>query len=110
MQPFLGPWPSAWSLAMAFAIGLGLGAFFFGGLWWTVKRLTESEHPALLFAGSFVLRTAVVILGIYVASGNEWPRIAVCVAGFIAARVLLTRLWGPARIVKSLSEANSRAA
>ena len=36
-----------------------LGAFFFGGLWWTVQKGVTSETPALWFLGSLLLRTGV---------------------------------------------------
>ena len=44
-------------LALALAAGLLLGAFFFGGLWWTVQKGVASERPALWFLGSLLLRT-----------------------------------------------------
>ena len=32
--------------------GLGLGAFFFGGLWWTVNHAVASKRPAVWLLGS----------------------------------------------------------
>ena len=45
------------ALALAFLAGALLGAFFFGGLWWTVQKGVASERPALWFLGSLLLRT-----------------------------------------------------
>ena len=51
-------------LATALAAGLLLGAFFFGGLWWTVRRGVSSPRPALWFFGSMLLRMSVDPVGI----------------------------------------------
>ena len=40
-------------LAPALAAGLLLGAFFFGGLWWTVIKGASSQRPALWFFGNY---------------------------------------------------------
>ena len=45
------------ALALALVAGALLGAFFFGGLWWTVQKGVTSETPALWFLGSLLLRT-----------------------------------------------------
>ena len=44
-------------LPWRFVAGALLGAFFFGGLWWTVQKGVTSEQPALWFLGSLLLRT-----------------------------------------------------
>ena len=50
---------------LALLAGAGLGAFFFGGLWWTVQKGLSSKRPALLFVGSLLLRSGVVLAGFY---------------------------------------------
>ena len=50
-------------LALAGLAGGALGAIFFGGLWWTVRRGTTSTQPALWFFGSLLLRTGVALGG-----------------------------------------------
>ncbi len=47
----------------AFVLGILLGVFFFGGLWWTTSKTGSVSRPALWFIGSFVLRTALVMSG-----------------------------------------------
>ena len=79
-------------LALTFVMGGLLGAIFFGGLWWTVRRGVLSERPALWFVSSFVLRTGLVLTGFYVVSAGQWERLLVCLLGFIAARLIVTRL------------------
>jgi F1F0 ATPase subunit 2 len=83
------------ALALALATGLLLGAIFFGGLWWTVRKGVSSKRPALLFLASLLLRTAVVVAGFYVVSDGHWQRLLACVLGFTIARFVVTRLAGP---------------
>lgn len=79
-------------LVLACAAGMGLGLFYFGGLWLTVRRLPDSGGPALVL-GSFVGRTALTLLGFYFVMDGRWERMLACLAGFIIARqVLISRL------------------
>jgi F1F0 ATPase subunit 2 len=80
------------ALAPVFAVGIGLGALFFGGLWWTVRRVLVARLPAVWLIGSFVARTALVLAGFISVGGNQWQRWLVVLAGFIAARVVIARL------------------
>jgi F1F0 ATPase subunit 2 len=72
--------------------GTGAGIFFFGGLWWTVRRVAASPRPAVLVMASMMGRTFLTIAVFYFASGGQWQRLLFCLAGFIAARVFITRL------------------
>ena len=83
------------TLALAGMAGLLLGAIFFGGLWWTVRLGVTSKRPALLFLGSMLLRTGVVIVGFYFVSDGHWERLLACLAGFAIARFIVMRLTGP---------------
>ena len=93
-------------LALTWLAGLVLGGVFFGGLWWTVRRGVTSRRPALLFLGSMVLRTSIVIAGFYVVSDAHWQRLLACLLGFVIARFLVTRFAGPP-LQHPLSGANS---
>ncbi|MDR1612735.1 MAG: ATP synthase subunit I [Planctomycetota bacterium] len=77
-------------------VGFALGLFFFGGLWWTVRRGLASKHAALWFAGSLLLRLAVALTGLYWLAGGRWERLLACMLGFFVARRLVTRLVGRA--------------
>jgi len=79
-------------LALAFLGGGGLGAVFFGGLWWTVRQAVSARRPALWFLGSLSLRMSVALAGFYVVSGGHWERLLVCVLGFLTARLIVTQL------------------
>lgn len=76
----------ALKLIGACAAGGLLGLFFFGGLWWTVRKGTRARWAALWFSGSLLVRSAVVLAGFYLVSAWQWPRLLACVAGFAVAR------------------------
>jgi F1F0 ATPase subunit 2 len=82
-------------LAPVLVMGVLLGAIFFGGLWWTVRRGVSSQRPALWFFGSLLLRMTTVLAGFYVVSGGHWERLLVCLFGFVTARLIVTRLTRP---------------
>ncbi len=82
-------------LLLACAAGTGLGAVFFGGLWWSVRRGLSSTQPALWFAGSALLRTTLALTGLYVVSSGHWGRLLACLLGFVIARTAVTRLTRP---------------
>jgi F1F0 ATPase subunit 2 len=78
-------------LAAAVFAGALLGVFFFGGLWWTVRRGVISPHPALFFLGSLLLRTLAVVAGFYFVSSGDWRKLVAGLAGFVVARALVGR-------------------
>ncbi len=77
--------------AFALVAGILLGALFFGGLWWTVRRGLTSKHPALWFFGSLLLRTYIVLLGFYFILGDTWQRLLAGLLGFVVARLIVMR-------------------
>ena len=83
--------PTLSLLSLVLLAGFALGLFFYGGLWYTVRALSTNRHPALLMVGSFWIRTAAVVTGFYYLMDAEWQRAAICLAGFVAARLVCTR-------------------
>jgi F1F0 ATPase subunit 2 len=83
------------SLMLALLIGISLGAIFFGGLWWTVRKVFCSRQPALWFLLSLVARTWLVMAGFYAVARGDWVRLPVCFFGFIAARLMVTHFTRP---------------
>ena len=82
-------------LALTGMAGLLLGAIFFGGLWWTVRLGVASRRPALLFLGSLLLRTVVVVAGFYFVGDGHWQRLLACLFGFVIARFIVLWIAGP---------------
>ncbi len=83
------------ALIFSWLTGCVLGALFFGGLWWTVRKHLSSPRSALWFVGSLVLRTSVVVAGFGFVSAGHWQRLLLCLIGFVMARVLVVRLTRP---------------
>ena len=81
-------------LASATAAGLLLGAFFFGGLWWTVVRGVSSPQPALWFFGGYLLRMSITLAGFYFVGRENWERWLACLFGFVLARLVTRCLSG----------------
>lgn len=81
-----------WMLALAGAAGGGLGAVFFGGLWWTVRKAAASKRAPLWFVLSLALRTGIVLAGFYAVAGGRWERLLLCLSGFVASRFVVIRL------------------
>jgi len=85
------------TLVLAWMAGVGLGAIFFGGLWWTVRKGVSSKRPALWFSGSLLLRMSIALAGLYFVSGGRWERLLLCLLGVVMARQVLIRLTRPSR-------------
>jgi F1F0 ATPase subunit 2 len=95
------------TLVLAFIAGVGLGAAFFGSLWWTPEKAMPSPRPALWFASSILLRMGVTLTGFYFVSSGHWPRMLSCLLGFALSRPVVTWLTRPP--ARPLAEANHAA-
>lgn len=91
------------TMALAWVAGGVLGAVFFGGLWWTVRKGVTSKHPALWFFISMSLRMTIAVVGFYFIGSADWKRLLVCLLGFIMARLAVT--W----LTRSPTEKQTRA-
>jgi F1F0 ATPase subunit 2 len=91
-------------LAGSLLAGVLLGAFFFGGLWWTIRTGSPSQWSGLLFSASLLVRMAVAVTGFYLVSHGDWRKLVACLVGFLLARIAVTRLIGfpPAKSTRIL--------
>lgn len=101
----------ALNLVSALIAGFLLGAFFFGGLWWTVQRGLSSRRSALWFLGSLLLRTGTSVTGFYFVSGGHLERLLICLLGFFIMRRIVLRLTRlpeeeSNQLIKEVSHAN----
>jgi F1F0 ATPase subunit 2 len=78
-------------LVLAGMAGLVLGAVFFGGLWWTVRKGVSSQWPALWFFGSLLVRMSIALAGLLFVGRGHWERLVVCLLGFVMARLFV--MW-----------------
>jgi F1F0 ATPase subunit 2 len=84
-------------LAVAFAAGIGVGLFYFGGLWLTVRQLHRIRRPGLLILTSLAIRLSLSMAAFTLVMAGHWERLLVCVAGFLLMRTILVRRLGPVR-------------
>lgn len=88
-------------MSLAIVTGLILGVFFYGGLYITVKIGLKAKIPALVFIGSFIVRTAVTLTGFMWVSQGKPLRLLAVFAGFLTIR-LISQLSGKLKNRKSL--------
>jgi F1F0 ATPase subunit 2 len=78
-------------LSVALLAGILLGAIFYGGLWWTVRRGVSSKNFGAWLIGSFVLRAGIAVSGFHAVAHGDWRCLLACLLGFLFARVCATR-------------------
>jgi F1F0 ATPase subunit 2 len=96
-------------MVLALVTGVLLGAIFFGGLWWTVRKGISSQRPAFWFLGSLLLRMSITLTGFYFIGRGHWERLLVCLLGFVIARLIVTRLTRAAEKPTYLARETSHA-
>lgn len=79
-------------LPLSGLIGGALGAIFFGGLWWTVRKGVASPNPALWFCASLQLRMGFALTGFYFVARGGWQPLLMCLLGFMTARLAVNWL------------------
>ena len=79
------------SIVLSLAAGVTLGGFFYSGLWFTVRRLPASGHPALLALASFWIRSLIVLAGLVFLMKQRWQYGLIALVGFTLARLLIAK-------------------
>jgi len=87
-------WLQVLPLVLSWGAGVGLGVFFFGGLWWSTNQSVWSKQPALWVFGSLMLRMSVALMVFYWVANGHLPRLLACLLGFLLARQWLLRRIG----------------
>ncbi|MBM4235842.1 MAG: hypothetical protein FJ152_05155 [Firmicutes bacterium] len=83
-------------LVLAFLAGTAMGTLFFGGLWWTVQKMTGARKPYLLSLTSFLIRTTVILFCFYLLLQSGWYNLFAALFGFLLARTVVTYKLNPA--------------
>ena len=87
---------NAWLISVvAFVAGILLGGLYFGGLWWTLRRITETGGTLWWGLLSFGIRAVLVVGGFALLVPLGWYAPAVALIGFLAARYLWIRRVAP---------------
>jgi len=79
-------------MVIVFSTGVLLGTLFFGGLWFTIRKIVESKIPAVWLAISFVVRASITLTGLYFIAGTNWRGLFSCLFGFVIARYIVKYL------------------
>ena len=83
-------------VSMAFFTGIGIGIFYFGGLWVTVQKIPHSNQPFLLTFASFIIRLAISLIGFYlIIQGKLGVEVIYlllsALGGFLLVRIILVQ-------------------
>jgi F1F0 ATPase subunit 2 len=77
------------SLVLSLVAGILLGAIFFGGLWWTVRKVVSSKRSALWVFCSLLFRMGIVLAGFFFIAHGHWERLLISLLGFVVARPIV---------------------
>lgn len=80
---------------LSFIWGAVLGLFYFGGLWFTVKRLPGKNRPKGFLALSYGVRLAVALGGFWLVLRKDVPAFLVAFAAFLLVRMVMIRKLRP---------------
>jgi F1F0 ATPase subunit 2 len=83
------------SLVLSLAAGVGVGIIYLGGLWWTVRRLAVVKRPGLLLFSSFLVRTGLALVCLYLLTGKDWIRLMAALLGFLVVRFVMVWFLRP---------------
>jgi len=75
-------------LCLSFIVGLVVGAIFYMGLWWTILKRFSSEHLALWWWVSFIVRVIATVSIFYLIANEHLARYVLIMLGFILSRKL----------------------
>lgn len=74
----------------AVVLGLALGGAYFGGLWWTLARLSRWRRPGWALAVSFAVRGPLLLVALALLARQGVVPLLLALAGFLVARVALS--------------------
>lgn len=77
--------------------GAAIGVLFYGGLWFTVRRLPASRYRFWLLLGSFGIRTLLVLSAFLLLIEKRWDYALFCLIGFTMARFSVLRFLADRR-------------
>jgi F1F0 ATPase subunit 2 len=66
--------------------GILLGIIYFGGLWLTIQRMSQTDRPILLLMSSFIVRLVSVLTGFHLVSNGRLELLAVSLVTFLITR------------------------
>jgi F1F0 ATPase subunit 2 len=86
---------SLMSIAATIVAGTFVGVVYFGGLWWTVRRLPATRHPWALYLASLAIRSALTLFVFYVVlTDYGMPQLLMLLAAFLLVRLVMAAQLG----------------
>ena len=76
-------------------VGVGLGLFYYGGLWLILRRLPTLKYAGTWVSLSLIVRLFTVLLVIYLLFADSWQQLLCAVLGMLVARSLLVQRIKP---------------
>ena len=77
------------------AVGMALGFFYYGSLWFILRRLPQLKYPALWVGLSLLLRTLAVVGVLYLLFADAWQQLLIALLGMLISRALLVQRIKP---------------
>ncbi|MGF1579272.1 MAG: ATP synthase subunit I [Gemmataceae bacterium] len=102
---------NAAEIAFSWLAGVVLAGIYFGGLWLTVKHLSERKQPWLWLMASFAIRAPLAICVFYFVlmgpPSSTLSRLLAAIIGFLSVRVVMIWTLGPRPVTRSSNQANN---
>jgi len=73
--------------------GVVSGIIFFGGLYWTVRKVPDSKNPALLSLISLVVRMMITLSIFYLVMDGKWQYIITALICFLTVRLFISSVY-----------------
>ncbi len=89
------------SVITGLAAGALLGGLYFGGLWWSVRRIRNIEHKKLFLFFSWLFRSVVLCGGLFLLAHHDSQMLLGAAAGLLTARFLIVRIVKQRMLKKS---------
>lgn len=80
-------------------VGLGLGLLYYGGLWLTLRKLTQLRQPAVWLSLSLLLRMIAVVAVLYLLFADSWQQLIMAMLGMLIMRTLLVQRIKPTAVM-----------
>lgn len=81
-----------WMWCLSFIVGLGVGAIFYMGLWWTILMRFSSKHLAFWWWASFIVRIIATALIFYIIANEHFERYVFLLLGFALSRKIVLNI------------------
>lgn len=75
---------------IGFIIGIALGIVYFGGLYFSIQKMTKAKYPSLIMTLSFILRMAILVGVFFYLSKGGYQDMLFGLLGVLLVRIIMT--------------------